>query len=70
MKITLADVQKSGLSLPDYLKMVQQSVMQEALEKTNGVTAKAAKLLGMRRTTMIYQLHDSVGAMLKTRVKN
>ncbi len=41
-----------GLDLKSYISEVEMQLITQALEETNGVIAHAAKLLGLRRTTL------------------
>ncbi len=41
-----------GLDLKSYISELEQSLIKEALEESGGVVAHAAKLLGLRRTTL------------------
>lgn len=44
---------KDGISLKDYLVDIEKDLMYQALEETNWVVARSAKLLGLQRTTMV-----------------
>ena len=49
------------------MAQIEISLIQQALEQTNGVVAHAAQLLGLRRTTLVeklrkYQLEGSKAA--------
>jgi sigma-54 specific flagellar transcriptional regulator A len=51
-----------GTGLKDYLQTVERNVIREAMTATGGVTAQAARLLKLGRTTLVeklakYQIH-------------
>jgi sigma-54 specific flagellar transcriptional regulator A len=46
----------AGADLKGYLKSVECDLIQQAMELSGGVTAKAARLLGMQRTTLVEKL--------------
>ncbi|MGV8958955.1 MAG: sigma-54 dependent transcriptional regulator [Stenotrophomonas sp.] len=45
-----------GLDLRDHIAGIELSLINEALERTHGVVAHAAQLLGLRRTTLVEKL--------------
>lgn len=45
-----------GINLPGYLDMVERSLIQQALERSGDVVARAARLLGINRTTLVMKL--------------
>lgn len=45
-----------GLSLREHIENIERSLIQEALGMTDGVVAKAAKLLGLQRTTLVEKI--------------
>lgn len=45
-----------GLDLKSHIASVEQLYIKQALDLTNGVVAQAAKLLGLRRTTLVEKL--------------
>jgi sigma-54 specific flagellar transcriptional regulator A len=47
---------KEGVDLKSHIASVEQFYIQQALELANGVVAQAAKLLGLRRTTLVEKL--------------
>lgn len=47
---------KSGLDLKEHLAEVEQSYIAQALDEADGIVAHAAKLLGMRRTTLVEKM--------------
>ncbi|MBL6750909.1 MAG: sigma-54-dependent Fis family transcriptional regulator [Nevskia sp.] len=54
-----------GLNLKDHIEAIEVSLIRQALERAGGVVAHAAKLLDMRRTTLVeklrkYGLHREV----------
>jgi sigma-54 specific flagellar transcriptional regulator A len=54
--IRCLDVPDNGFDLKDLLERVEQHFVKQALRKTNGVVAQAAKLLGLGRTTLVEKL--------------
>jgi sigma-54 specific flagellar transcriptional regulator A len=53
INITLSD---SGIDLKEYLEVTEIDLIRQALTKANGVVARAAKLLKMRRTTLVEKM--------------
>lgn len=51
-----AKMGEEGLDLKEHLAVLEVQLIKQALEKTNGVVAHAAKLLKMRRTTLVEKL--------------
>ncbi len=47
---------RDGLDLKSHITTVEQFYISQALELANGVVAQAAKLLGLRRTTLVEKL--------------
>ncbi|MEM7611768.1 MAG: helix-turn-helix domain-containing protein, partial [Pseudomonadota bacterium] len=45
-----------GLVLKDYLAELERSMIDSALARADGVVARAARLLNMRRTTLVEKL--------------
>lgn len=45
-----------GVNLKDMITDIEISMIRQALEQTNGVVAKAAEILGLRRTTLIEKM--------------
>ncbi|MBK5942824.1 sigma-54 dependent transcriptional regulator [Halorhodospira halophila] len=45
-----------GIDLKGHLTEVEQELIRQALEATNGVVGRAARLLGLRRTTLVEKL--------------
>lgn len=54
--IHLITLPEEGIELKKFLENIERSFIQQALEKTNGVKNKAAKLLGLNRTTLIEKM--------------
>ena len=52
----LPPLTRDGLDLKDKITSVEQFYIQQALELADGVVAQAAKLLGLRRTTLVEKL--------------
>lgn len=53
---TSSELPEEGVNLKDMLGDIEQQMIRQALDKTNGVVAKAAELLGMRRTTLVEKM--------------
>ena len=51
-----ADLPSDGLGLRSYLNDIERRLIDQALQRTNGVVAHAARLLGLRRTTLVEKL--------------
>ena len=51
-----ADMSEEGLDLKEHLATMEVQLIKQALGKTSGVVAHAAKLLKMRRTTLVEKL--------------
>ncbi len=47
---------EEGIDLKSHIAFVEQFYIQQALDLANGVVAQAAKLLGLRRTTLVEKL--------------
>ncbi len=47
---------KEGVDLKSHITSIEQFYIQQALDLANGVVAQAAKLLGLRRTTLVEKL--------------
>ena len=45
-----------GLDLRDHMASIELKLINDALERTQGVVAHAAQLLGLRRTTLVEKL--------------
>jgi sigma-54 specific flagellar transcriptional regulator A len=46
----------SGIDLKEYLIQLETRFIEEALERADGVVSKAARLLGLRRTTLVEKM--------------
>ncbi|MDO5536408.1 MAG: sigma-54 dependent transcriptional regulator [Desulfovibrionaceae bacterium] len=53
---TLADLEKSGLGLKEFLEKMEMGLVAEAMAEAKGVHQDAARRLGMKRTTLIEKL--------------
>ncbi len=53
---TLALLESMGLNLKDFLETVENRLVDEALQKADGVKNQAAEFLGIKRTTLIEKL--------------
>ena len=47
---------EEGLDLKEYLSAIELYLIREALDRSDGVVAKAAKLLGLGRTTLVEKM--------------
>ncbi|MEM9531053.1 MAG: sigma 54-interacting transcriptional regulator [Pseudomonadota bacterium] len=47
---------RAGVNLMDFLQTQEQSLIRQSLAQTEGVVAQAAKLLGLRRTTLVEKM--------------
>jgi sigma-54 specific flagellar transcriptional regulator A len=52
----VASLPEDGLDLRDHLAQIELRLIREALERSEGVVAHAAQLLGLRRTTLAEKL--------------
>jgi sigma-54 dependent transcriptional regulator, flagellar regulatory protein len=52
----LAALPEAGLDLRAHLMSIERALVQQALERTNGTVAHAARLLNLRRTTLVEKL--------------
>jgi transcriptional regulator with GAF, ATPase, and Fis domain len=59
---TLADLDKHGMTLKDFLDAIEDRLIEEALGRSDGVKNQAAELLGIKRTTLIEKLKKKPGA--------
>jgi len=48
-----------GLDLKGHLLTIESKLIREAMEKSHGIVADAARLLGMRRTTLVERMRKS-----------
>ncbi|WP_425612289.1 sigma-54 interaction domain-containing protein [Xanthomonas translucens] len=53
---TASTLPESGLDLRGHMANIELALINEALERTQGVVAHAAQLLGLRRTTLVEKL--------------
>lgn len=51
-----AEIPESGLNLKDMLAEIEVEMIKQALDRADGVVAKAADLLSMRRTTLVEKM--------------
>jgi len=49
-------LQNGGINLKDHLSAIEIGLIRKALEKADGTVAEAARLLNMRRTTLVEKL--------------
>ena len=52
----LPKISAQGIDLEAFLGQIEMNMIQEALEMSNGVKARAASLLGIKRTTLVEKL--------------
>ena len=52
----IGNLPDDGVNLKEYLAELEISLIQQALEKNDGVVARSAELLGMRRTTLVEKM--------------
>ena len=45
-----------GLNLKEHLQIIERSMIEKALQEADGIVAKAARLLSLRRTTLVEKL--------------
>ena len=50
------DLLRDGLDLKEYIVALESSLIIQALDESNGIVAQAAKLLNMRRTTLVEKM--------------
>ena len=50
------DLPAEGIDLKDYLANLEQGLIQQALDDANGVVARAAERLRIRRTTLVEKM--------------
>lgn len=53
---SLADMKNSKMNLKEFLEMIEDRIINEALEQVEGVKNQAAEILGIKRTTLIEKL--------------
>ena len=54
--VALAELPAEGIDLRQHLDTIERSLVQQALERSGGTVAHAARLLGLRRTTLVEKL--------------
>jgi sigma-54 dependent transcriptional regulator, flagellar regulatory protein len=64
---TLTELPAAGLDLRAHLLSIERSLVQQALERANGTVAHAARLLNLRRTTLVEKLRK-LGVEVATEV--
>lgn len=52
----IARLPKAGLDLKDHVNQIEESLIKQALDESNGVVAHAAKRLNMGRTTLVEKM--------------
>ena len=52
----LQTLEARGMGLKEFLDAVEMHLIEEALQRTDGVKNQAAELLGIKRTTLIEKL--------------
>ncbi|MEG2173579.1 MAG: sigma-54 dependent transcriptional regulator [Desulfovibrionaceae bacterium] len=58
---TLADLGKHQMGLKEFLDTMEERLLEEALNQSDGVKNQAAELLGIKRTTLIEKLKKKSG---------
>ncbi len=63
---------EGGLDLREHLGAIEERLIRQALERSGGTVAHAARLLGLRRTTLVeklrkYALDGDVSAEVEAR---
>ena len=53
---SLTELPAEGMNLKDHIEAIEMTLIRQALEKSDGVVAHAAKLLNTRRTTLVEKL--------------
>ncbi len=56
MGVLTSSLPPEGVDLKDYLSTLESSLIQQALDAADGVVAQAAKLLNLRRTTLVEKM--------------
>ena len=57
----LADLERFGMGLKEFLDATEERLLDEALHRSEGVKNQAAELLGIKRTTLIEKLKKKEG---------
>ena len=47
------DIAAGSIDLRAHVAAIEESLIRQALDRSNGIVAQAARLLGMRRTTLV-----------------
>jgi sigma-54 specific flagellar transcriptional regulator A len=56
-----------GLDLRGHIAAIEESLIRQALDRTNGIVAQSARLLGLRRTTLVEKLRKfNIGGVDET----
>ena len=55
--LPLPSLPSCGMDMKEYLNNIEYGLITQALTRTGGVVAHAAKLLKLRRTTLVEKLH-------------
>ncbi len=53
---TIADMRAKGLGLKEFLDVIEERLLEEALSGADGIKNQAAEILGIKRTTLIEKL--------------
>lgn len=56
MGVPISSLPPEGVDLKDYLSNLESDLIQQALDAADGVVAQAAKLLNLRRTTLVEKM--------------
>ncbi len=56
MPDTLTSLPEAGIDLRAHLLAIERALVQQALDRANGTVAHAARLLNLRRTTLVEKL--------------
>ncbi len=56
MGVSISSLPPEGVDLKDYLSNLESDLIQQALDAADGVVAQAAKLLNLRRTTLVEKM--------------
>ncbi|MFN2329077.1 MAG: sigma-54 interaction domain-containing protein [Chromatocurvus sp.] len=55
-ELAVPTLPEEGANLKDYLASIEVSLVEQALQRTNGIVAHSAELLGLRRTTLVEKI--------------
>ncbi len=53
---SLTDMKNNNMNLKEFLEMIEDKIINEALEQVEGIKNQAAEILGIKRTTLIEKL--------------